>query len=56
MNEEPTNRMIPISESEKAWLKQIFIAMTSQTMTDDTIQLAMELAFKKGYEAGNRGK
>lgn len=56
MSDEPMNRVIPISEAEKAWLKQIFIAMTSQTMTSDTIELAMELAFKKGYEAGKYGK
>lgn len=41
-----------LTDEDKNWIKQILIAMTSNSLTYDTASLAVELAFKKGYAKG----
>jgi len=52
MIERPEHWNIPITEIDRVWFREIIEALVSQTITEDTIQLAMELAFKRGFREG----
>ena len=45
---------LPIPDEEQNWLKNIYAAITDITVVPHEVELALELAWKRGYAKGAR--